>query len=345
MIGDKQISNYNQMVVRNVPRFTWLAEKMPGSPIYSFSATEAKGSSKFYVAWDDEHNNLSQARLDFLGYSEGVSIDEAVENFGGKRFVRRIIPYEHPNEPDYLFADAIQKIEGDVPIGSPSKDSSDVAMYDEALFDIQYSSRPFQVLTDKELQDRIRLLPGGGGLYPDESSLLRYVSIQTQGAGKTERIPPNAASLKWVGNPPDPPAARRPMNNSCVVNLVEGQVQITWYQIPVEMVPWRSIFVCLGCTNEDALGPFPAKTLVLQVPKIGVPYRMATGEFAVDVLYNFLWKPFGANAFLRWDAISDDGLTSGPQYQLATRDGTADGKGLFPVRLFNGLFWGPAQIP
>lgn len=337
--------NYAQMQVRGVNRDTFMLEKVPGSPTYSFDGKRGSCSSEFYIKWDGNNVNLPRARKDFIGYSEEIA---AAQKLGNKWYIHRFIPYEHPNEPNYLFADSIQKITGDIPARyGPSRDVNEVVEYDEALCNVVFTSRDYEILTDAEL------MAATGGTFPDESKLLRYTKTKIDPAGRAERIPSGAA-LKWIGNPQLVGGGAVSMTNVGHFNIVEFDVQITWYQIPLAMVPFGSIQEAANKTNEADLGQraqsnyvvFPAKTLIFIGAKISEPYRMVNGLLAVDIQYAFRWKTLGANSFMRYDATTDITgavVPQGPHYQLVSRTGTSNGAPLYETFKMDRLFWGPNQ--
>ena len=335
---------YMPLFVRGEPRITRFREKIVASPSYSFSPGEGRATAEYWIAGDLDNANVPNAALDFLGYSTIGILDN-------KKFVSRITPYDHPNFHDYLFADSIQKMVGDVPLlhNGPSKDVNAVAAYDEWAITLNFSARPYEVLSDAELMKKTGLA------FCDESKLHRYVNVQILPTGRAERIPSGVA-LYWVGWPTAGvglgPAL---MSNTGVVNIVEASVSITWYQIPATLIPWDAIKDCMGKTNSDAIGSanntfyafFAEGTLICLAPRISPMYRMANGRFAADVTYSFLYKYYGANSFLRWNAEEDSfgNPSTGPTYQVATRDGTLGGGKLYPAVAFNRLFWGADQPP
>lgn len=333
------------MIFRGETRDTWFLEKTPGSPNYSFDKKRGSCGSEYWLKWDGTNTNLPRARLDFLGYSQEIA---EAQKLGNKWYVHRHIPFEHPNEPDYLYADSIQKITGDIPARSgPSRDDNDVMEYDEALMSVVYTSLPYKVLTDQEL------MAATGGTFPDESKLLRYTSTNIVLSARVERIPSGSA-LKWVGLPlATNPVGPATMTNVGHFNIIEFDVKITWYQIPLLMVPWGVISEAFNKTNLETLGQrsaasyvvFPPKTLIFLGATVSDPFPMPNNALAVDIQYAFRWKPLGANAFMRWDAQTDitGAAVTGPAYQFATRNGIAAGTPLYTTYQFDRLFWGPNQ--
>lgn len=318
------------------------------SPKYSFSSSKGTAAAEYKMPWADLSNlqaanlQIFQAKRDFLGYSEPVYNNG---NNGKVVGISRIIPYPHPQDPNYLYADAISNIQGDVPLGI---DSNNLAQYDEASMSVTFSSREYTIVDS--------------GIF-DEFKLQQYVTIKVEPTGRYERIP-NPSAMRFY----NPQAQLVPggtgvlsvmpggnftgpvVSNAAVFTIAEGEVFITWHQIPVEAIPWTAISTCVGCCDSDrdpntALFNFLADTYlgpILQpstgrnkpvflclVPKISDPYPMVNGRFAVDIQYRFKYYPFGVNYFYNWNIA---------QFTLAGN--TTTGRLLYQAAHFNTLFWG-----
>lgn len=325
------------------PRETKLREitvKGKNSPKYSFGLREAKATAEYKMPWDVNGVNVFTAKRDFCGYSEAVFDNVAIVG------INRTIPYPHPQDPNYLYADAVTNIEGDVPLG---QDSNQVALYDEASVSVAFSNRNFVI--------------GDSGIF-DESELLQYVTISVQPTGRYERVPnPQfyrfypSTNVSVVAQEPDgsllAQGAGIPteiVTNSLVITFCEAEVSIIWHQVPVEAIPWNAISTCVGRCDGDRdpktfdytflrtsyLGPIlqaasgrKRAVFLCLVPKISDPYPMVNGGFAVDINYRFKFYPFGANYFYNWK-IGD--------YQAGGNSQT--GKLFFQGAKFNTLFLG-----
>jgi len=276
------------------------------SPKFSIGLKEGRGKSEYRIKWDIDGLNIPQAWRDFVGYTES-NLDSVGAVYG----LNRVIPYPHPSAPNYLYADGIPDIEGDVPDGSPAQDINDVAKYQEAKLGVTFSTRPYVILASG---------------IADESLLQQYVMIKCNTTTVAETLP-SATSFYWAGT--DVAVA-----NARTVLITEGEVEMTWFQIPVEAIPWSAIAACVGKCDAAVnplgvssrfdfalntyLGPlFPFNLLgplvaapnggrsdaifICLSPKIGDPYPMVTGEYACDIMYRFKVKPQGANFFYRWE--------------------------------------------
>lgn len=333
--------NYLPLIVRGDVRDTQYAEDAVDTQQFSWDGKRGACSIRHVMKWDRTHTAVKQMWKDYLGYSFKAPAK------AGKIYISRIIPWEHPNYLRQLYADSIQKGKGDVPAAQrgDSRDAAGAMQYDELWLDVVMSTRNYAILDDAELE------AAANTTYPDESKLLRYVDVQVTPASRMERIP-SGVTFRWVGSPLTPAGAQVNAQNIGVMQVVEFDVHITHFQIPLQAIPWVAMDRCYGKTNSDALGAdsstfpyFNAETMIYGGGKITPAYPMPDGSFAVDILHAFKWKPYGANAFMRWDATTDitGAAVTGPTWQLLTRTGFAGGTGPFPKVKFNPLFWGPDQ--
>lgn len=339
------------MVVRGDPRATAILERVPDSPTFSFDLRRGSVNTQYWLKWDGTNTNIPEAVKDFLGYSKETLFSEKI---GGKWYIKRHIPFEHPSFPDYLFCDSIQTIKGDVPARyGNTRDVNDVVEYDLALVNPIFASRPYRILTDGQLKNAT------GGTFPDESKWLRYITMTFTPTTKVQKIPSGNA-FKWTSTPRDTNNQPVPASNIGNVVLTEADVVITHYQVPVTMIPWEAILeTSRGRTNSDTVGSllpgspgqFDPSHLLYLGAKMTEPYPMPSGEWAVDIAHQMRYFPFGPNSFLRWDAtrmVEANGVlteVTRPAFQLVTRTGNpVSGQRLYPSIPYNRLFWGPDQI-
>lgn len=342
----RQPNNYAPLVVAGTPRYTRVRERVdPGSPEYSFSREPGaiqRGIRHWYI--DPQGNTSNSAwltALDFLGYEE-----PATGPLGN--YISRIIPANHPSFPGILYAEHLRPLKVDVTIGT---DSNTVGFPDEWLASVEYISQPYVILTDDQLTE------ASGSGYPNESSLLRYVGYDFQCTGYAQSYP-HAGALKWA---PD----NVPATISRSVPLAEGDVTVSWYRIPYQVVPWASIFARIGKTNSVQFGgnvsqnpsfpnslipPFPAFTLVLGVPHVRIYKALlqvsSKYQYLVDIHYKMKYYPNGANHFWRWNK------PGGAGFQLANWSGLGTGgtnlgesSGYFPFTDYIGLFVPNTPVP
>jgi hypothetical protein len=318
----------------------------PPSPSYSVDQSQGKCTRRVRVPWDNFNQNLPQMFIDYLGYSEGIG---KAGPQGLPQQISRILPIAHPNFPNYLFAESLQSVEGDVPGDTPNQDAAggSVGFYEEAVVQVVYSSRDYEFVPDAT----VFAVPAG------EAQLTRYVTISVKTTAKYENLPAPSALL-WAIAP------QEALINKAAVILCEADVQIIWRQIPLNCVPLAAINATIGCCNDNPLGlpsnpyapflgvvGFPVAgngnqaaafgpnydgKLVCLAPEFSKQYKMANGLPALDITYRFKSYPFGANFFFRWQTGRME-----PTYIPLPPPNVAGLTGQIYKRAnFNLLFWG-----
>jgi hypothetical protein len=102
---------------------------------------------------------------------------------------------------------------------------------------------------------------------------------------------------------------------------MEAEVTIIWHQIPVAAIPWDNITFCvngadaspiannqytfmsssyMGPILQSGTTPRIQPNFICLTPKVSTAYQMSNGQWAEDLTYKFLYKPFGANKYYRW---------------------------------------------
>ena len=334
---------FAQLKSQGLNRFTFARERVPLSPQYSVDKKQSRGTQDFYVEWDSCNINIPTMITDFLGYSRFNPATASNPNF-----ISRFPPYEHPNFKNQLYAESLQKAEGDVPqgltsggslpAGNPSQDVAGVASYDETKVNVNFSSLTYRVMPDSAVENR--------GLFgaPNESYLERYVTIHAETRHRLERVPA-AVGLLFTGT--DNAAVAQ----GAAASFVEGDVTITYHQIPVQGIPWQGIVNCVGRVDASSIrnglpranwflsssyiGPVfqtsagrTKPNFLCLNPKLTDPYVMPDGNYAVDITYRFKFFPFGCNFFWRWDK---------GRFEEAFYLGGAQ---FYSVANFDQLFWG-----
>lgn len=334
---------------------TAFAERAVESPSFSFGEQRDNAQRQYYIPWINSSSGavaaVWQAAKDFLGYT---TVQTAPSDVRGtvSRYLNRLIPHPLPStslQPQrqvgtladgftaWQFAKDITRIDVSREAGV---DGARVGQGREALMTVVYSAFPYNIFTDKLLSDTVAAyslltsddptaapmrgssLAGG---FPDEALMTRYIYSYFEPGGRfqafkgfsTVNFDRDLAPLVWEEN----------------VLLNDGDLFVTWYQVPTEAVPMTAIQNCIGKTNRfafnlglgtgigsgpSALGVIPPGKLICAVPKFDKPYRMVNGAFATNINYRFKWKPFGANFFYRpnppkgvsgtWSAVTSPGL-------------------------------------
>lgn len=282
--------HYKQIVVRGEPRDSYLAETNDGSsPDYDFGVDSSSCVRNFYTPWTSDGERIPLLRLDILG---DVSIGFAKS----QKYLARTIPMEHDDFPDELFASSL-RITGNK--GAPIYgDTQDVQAFDEAVAHVGYSQNSYVIMTDAELT------AASGAGFPDEGSLLRYVTVDQQTAAKYQTVPALGALVwtnrfEWPEDGGPDPGQSLVFKDSMI--LFEGDLMLTWHEVPLTAFPISAIQVLTGRTNRNpfghpnsVLGQFPAETLVAGPPKRKLR-RMRNGQLGYDITYPFKYYPQGAN--------------------------------------------------
>jgi len=210
----------------------------------------------------------------------------------------------HPIFSDTMYASSF-RVMGTK--GEPARaDAFGVQSFDEALIHVSYSQPPFPILTDVDLQS------ASGRNFPDEGTLLRYVSVDQQTGAKYQTIPA-FGNLMWtfrnsgvpgstIADPQDGgPRPKSPVIFKNAMILFEGDIVLTWHEVPLEAFPISAITALVGRTNryafghpDSVLGTIPAQTLVCGPPKRKLR-RLRNGRFGYDISYLFKYYPQGAN--------------------------------------------------
>ncbi len=209
-------------------------EHVPGSPQERF---EPSGGSAVRILDVAPWSLRQKAVRGLLGYSI-----RSVDPVSGQPVIKRFIPMAHPDwqQPlaplgdtggPYLWAQRCS-LAGIKPEG-PNL-TLDAAIYDRVRITTEYSTLPYNVLSDESMTGAgWTRLAGPGNFIVDEATLRRFVTRKsTPGADYTTIAPgPQGSSYKYVtpGAPPVTVGIGRMLPNA--------NVQITWYGIPEDCVP------------------------------------------------------------------------------------------------------------
>lgn len=296
-------SHYFPITVLGEERLTRIAETNDGtSPDYDFGEDYGQSSRTFYTAWEQNDDSLSQQiRNDILGYTY-------IAAEGGVKYLARTSPIGHPDYPETMHASSV-RISGRK--GTPDgRSNTGVQQFDEALLSVSYSQLPYQIYSDRELKAIT-------GTFPDEGSLLRFVSLDQQTAAKYQTIPA-FGNLVWdiaAGAPGAlaPDGKPQSLTLKATTILFEGDVVITWHEVPYDAYPISAINHLVGKTNSSPFGHplsipgvYPAKTLVCGPPRKKMR-RLRDGSLGFDITYAFKYYPLGANTFFYAGPLADTG--------------------------------------
>lgn len=251
-------------------------EHVDGSPEEHFEPGRSHAVRVYDCPWT---SRFTLARF-LLGRSR--------KEFPVDKHITRDLPHAHPeaivfttNPPDplnptrgYLWATKIVRCEGK---GFRSKASggplnvgggggvNDIAVYEKARLTVEYTTLPYDVLT-KEQTIAKNALFGVNLLYPEESTLVRYVTKQTRPTASTFLLP-QGFFKRTTTTPPLPVIhGLHKTINSC-------NFELTWHHIPEDCVPLPLvnplatvdvISNCLGKVNSVPFAGYaPGKLLLL----------------------------------------------------------------------------------
>lgn len=331
-----------------------------------YDVPDAGGSKQtrvYDVAWSDRFTAVQE----LLGYSD-------INGNGGSNFVSRAIP---DGDPDfviaptrlnlnkrlgaipYRWASRVQAqgfgIDPDQPSGeSRMKSLQQTVVYGRARLTIEYTTRTYNVLSDAQM------IQGGytdSNGNPDESSLVRYVTVVSKPKGQYLGLGgPGAGNMIYATGP----LTGKPLQASPGVILPTWDLQVTWHQVPLHGVP--SVYVnpnlqasstlgaadiTAGKVNSVTFAGYPAGTLLALPPEF-TPRSDPFGYRIYDVVYFFEFVPTfhnyvpmigGTPPLLRFEEISTDGTSYGPVNDRPPLDST--GKHIYDTADFRLLFRSP----
>lgn len=290
-----------------------------------------------------EPDGSSATRIIDVDWAEVEAVSTAILGFpvvmgGSTCWISRntpiFLPWFRPSdERPYLFASKITDIQG-IGLGSPigtAQYSGDIGVpdgsdsgvsplgaYEKARITIQYSTFPYDIFSDKQMEKGVAGVLGSGVAggpitdrngNPDESWLARYVTKIVR--PQAEMLTLNQGVMRYVQPGPvvDPVTGatlpsrvqvvppNSPVERGVSKLLGSCNVEFTWHQIPENGVPCSMINPllasnpgsgwierCLGRVNIHTLYSWRPGTLLL----LGVelkPYRSPFGDRLFDIRY------------------------------------------------------------
>ena len=219
---------------------TTYVEVVPGSPEGTFTRAGSRCTRIVDVLNPDSPKegpvtqaHLKQAAKDFVGYAKR-------ELTSGHYWISRITPAPHP-EFSRLYCVSIARYEGVAPRGREDIAGEPVAKYARWRCTLEYSTLPYDVLTDNQLANAGALDPYGN---PDESTGLRYVSRSGEQGGKFVTIARGVMYFQPGGGLPIP------LPEGIPAWISEDTLTLTHYDLPYAAVPWTAIERVKGTINE-----------------------------------------------------------------------------------------------
>lgn len=159
----------------------------------------------------------------------------------------------------------------------------------DTLIDVQYEGLPYNVLPAAD----VARVSDGISWPVDESwffkgEFKRWVSTPTP-KEKTRVEWAKAGAWIWVDN-------GLLVTKGLPIIYKNFEYVMTWHQVPVANIPWKSILYLTGRSNEARFAQCDAETLVFDSPAF-TGHRDLGGTRICDISYTFTWHPRGANYF------------------------------------------------
>jgi hypothetical protein len=338
------------------------ASANPVSPQEGWAVDANRAKRYFYLPGNPKAARRQQAAEVLLGYPQ-VLEQKTADGTRTMRYISRELPNAYPFENNkgepYLFATSIEQTTG---LGVGRLDDLDLTAYDMALYEVNYSSLPYDIRTDAYVQatefwgntaatnplyDSSANPPRG---YPDEGGQLsftgwtntRFVSRQMKKGARFMTLPmgllmytdanPNAKNVIPWGFPVTQPYA---------------EVRYVWHQVPRDAYPARAINNAFGSVNNGQFDTFSQGTLLFKDIDVA-SQRSAAGDRILNIQYSFVYLPNysksqnpagqneGHNAILRSyvDATGKRVI----DYWPVTSDGSVDGATPYRYTDFATLF-------
>lgn len=263
------------------------------------------------LAWSDQRSFI-KAMLGYSEWHDGVSL------------VRTLPEFHTEYVQMYAVSASLRK-----GIGEPAanalgtmidyKAPGGAAGSGKCIIDLTYRAIDYYVISDEGIADSV----------PKE--LGRFVSRSESYA--TESVTLGGGGFKYTGgNPAKPEVVQEPGSKLFFTKALK----YTWHQVPVGsnwLLPaalQTHIQDCLGMVNAAAFDTryTTAETVLFLGPEIR-RVRMSDGGPAVDIDYNFVFRPSGWNRLWRAGAINAF---------AAIEPVVAGGAKLYPTADFNSLF-------
>jgi hypothetical protein len=282
-------------------------ENAPSSP--SENHTLKTGEATLEMWWP--YQQRQTYRQAWLGYTK-----QQLTADNHSRFWSRTIPAQYPGDdilassPNaplsfaYNWCDSIEIHTDQAPIVGTI---GGLANFRECKVTGRYKNRPYNICTDAFLILQQQQVAWPVVAYPDEGTLLRYVSIKPTPRVRYQTLPAMAA-LRVVTNAPIGMLGA-PLGSTLSVPLPEVALEITQYGVLRDYIPISYIQSCFGFCNQNKFG---LQWPLSQVDRgdvvfnsyewLGEPYRQADGNFAVDQRFRFTWYPVaGSNGQYWWN--------------------------------------------
>lgn len=285
-------------------RNTSFTEEQPTSPNEKWSTSNTSITRNLILS-DGQYTTRVQAAYDILGYAVVSPNNQIV----------RVTPMYYP-APTTIAAPPDVDVQGQIPslskklyavqisrtqqrgVGGTSRavdaPNLSAAAYSKSVITTEFSTLPYQILTDAQIIGA-GYTTGGGG--PDEGAALkagwvnsRYIIRHFTPFSRIIKVP---YGILWnIGGPGWTNINNLPKNTKTALPKREGGavVEYTWVKVPISYVNMTKIGSALGTINPSAFDFAKANTLLLDHVDTR-EYEGPFGERYMDVKFTMIWLP------------------------------------------------------
>ena len=256
-----QWMHFDQAVYGAPVRSTEFRERRVGSPIANFQPGSSSSVRSYFLQGQLLSESGARAMpnpYEFIGWTD---VTRDLVTVGNPFYFTRIIPHRNPEYPSH-FTDAVMNFRGSpsFPVGVTGLDGKtrgrgqgveSTPAFSQWEAQVRYSQRPYQIFTDAEAASM-----GAGGFvggipFVNEHTLIRFCETKLLPVNRWQTVPA-LSGIKWV-NPPSY-GAKAGVTLKSGFLIPEGDLSVTWYQVPSQLINHKAIDRCVGSTNWDYFG-------------------------------------------------------------------------------------------
>lgn len=314
------------------------------SPIEEFGYPDppdihSRSTRIFECAWSDR---VAMVQL-ILGYGARTP------GVGGAHFLSRDLPDYHPDwlipwaslnynaltgESPYVWANKVRiqgyGVDTTRPAGqSRMKSSVDSTVYKTARLTVEFVALPFFLLTDAQMSAAFYTDTSGN---PDESKLVRYVTILPKGKARFMGLGQTAAaSFKYAPNPAGFNLAGQAVQQAPGKIRPAWDLQIRHWRVPESCVQSETVNPVLlspgaidttvGKVNSAAFAGMPAGSLLYLPPEF-VRYIDPFGVPCFDICHFFEYVPYKHNYVPAFGTVTGDATAKLRDVEISTTGNT-----------------------
>lgn len=268
--------------------------------------------------WETDANQVSATLI--VNWEDSADFLEAVQGFtravpGNTSYFQRQLPLLCPLTNN-LYALSMRSSQMGTDGGAtwlPDPDKDNWPLADSIAYATIFGNRPYEVLPDSA----VNTLP-----IPE---LARYVQRRRRFVPRERGISGSGYEVVVPGDKTQSISDERQFTP-----FYEFEFLYTWFQVPMESIPWSAITRCVGRVNRVAFddgglgvppGGFPVGTCLFKGTAGDlIPYRQPNETWSVDIPYLFAYQP-GSGVYDAdykkngWNTLPN---ASGGWYQIRT---------------------------